>query len=48
MNKKYELYKDLMKEVRAIESQINKYQNELRQNVHKKQPDNYMDIGKEM
>ena len=33
--KKYELYKDLMKEVRLIEAQINKYQNELRQNVHK-------------
>ena len=47
-NKKYELFKDLMKEVRAIESQINRYQNELRQNVHKKQLDNYMDIGKEM
>ena len=46
--KKYELFKDLMKEVRAIETQINKYQNELRQNVHKKQLDNYMDIGKEM
>ena len=37
-----------MKEVRSIESQINRYQNELRQNVHKKQLDNYMDIGKEM
>ena len=47
-NKKYELFKDLMKEVRNIETQINKYQNELRQNVHKKQLDNYMDIGKEM
>ena len=47
-NKKYELFKDLMKEVRNIEAQINKYQNELRQNVHKKQLDNYMDIGKEM
>ena len=34
--KKYELFKDLMKEVRAIETQINKYQNELRQNVYKK------------
>ena len=41
--KKYELFKDLMKEVRAIETQINKYQNELRQNVHKKQLDNYME-----
>jgi hypothetical protein len=47
-NKKYELFKDLMKEVRNIEAQINKYQNELRLNVHKKQLDNYMDIGNEM
>ena len=46
--KKYELYKDLMKEIRSIEQQINKYQNELRQNVHKKQLDNYINIGKEM
>ena len=46
--KTYELYKDLMKEVRLIESQINKYQNELRQNVHKKQLDNYINIGKEI
>jgi hypothetical protein len=46
--KKYELYKDLMKEVRNIEEQINKYQNELRQNVHKKQLANYKDIGNEM
>ncbi len=46
--KKYELYKDLMKEVRLIEEQINKYQNELRQNVHKKQLDNYINIGKEI
>ena len=48
MNKKYELYKDLMKEIRAIESQKNKNQNEIRQNVHKKQLDNYMHIDKEM
>ena len=46
--KKYELFKDLMREVRAIENQINRYQNELRQNVHKKQLDDYMNIGKEM
>ena len=46
--KKYELYKDLMKEVRAIEQQINRYQNELRQNVHKKQLEDYINIGKEM
>ena len=44
--KKYELYKDLMKEVRLIEEQINKYQNELRQNVHKKQLDNYYQTKK--
>ena len=44
--KKYELYKDLMKEVRLIEAQINKYQNELRQNVHKKQLDNYYQTKK--
>ena len=47
-NKKYELFKDLMKEVRNIEAQINRYQNELRQNVHKKQLDNYIEIGREM
>ena len=46
--KKYELFKDLMREVRAIENQINRYQNELRQNVHKKQLDDYVNIGKEM
>lgn len=46
--KKYELYKDLMKEVRTIETQINRYQNELRQNVHKKQLEDYINIGKEM
>ena len=46
--KKYELYKDLIKEVLLIEDQINKYQNELRQNVHKKQLDNYINIGKEI
>ena len=46
--KKYELFKDLMREVRAIENQINRYQNELRQNVHKKQLEDYMNIGKEM
>lgn len=46
--KKYELYKDLMKEVRAIEGLINKFQNELRQNVHKKQLEDYINIGIEM
>ena len=37
-----------MKEVRTIETQINRYQNELRQNVHKKQLEDYINIGKEM
>ena len=46
--KKYELYKDLMREVRSIEVLINKFQNELRQNVHKKQLDDYVSIGVEM
>jgi hypothetical protein len=46
--KKYELYKDMMKEVRSIEGLINKFQNELRQNVHKKQLDDYISIGYEM
>jgi hypothetical protein len=46
--KKYELYKDLMKEVRSIEVLINKFQNQLRQNVHKKQLDDYISIGVEM
>jgi hypothetical protein len=36
-----------MKEVRAIESLINKFQNELRKNVHKKQLDDYIEIGYE-
>jgi hypothetical protein len=46
--KKYELYKDLMREVRSIEVLINKFQNQLRQNVHKKQLDDYVSIGVEM
>ena len=42
--KKYELYKDLMREVRSIEVLINKFQNQLRQNVHKKQLDDYQNL----
>ena len=45
---KYELYKDLMREIRTIEGLINNYQNELRQNLHKKQFDDYISIGYEM
>ena len=46
--KKYDLYKDLMKEVRGIEQLIVKYQHELRQNVHKKQLEGYVYIGEEI
>lgn len=46
--KKYDLYKDMMKEVRGIEQLIVKYQNELRKNVHKKQMDDYIKIGEEI
>ena len=46
--KKYELYKDLMKEVRSTEALINKFQNQLRQEVHKKELDDYQSIGYEI
>jgi len=46
--KEYDLYKDMMKEVRCIEALITKFQNELRQDVHKKQLDDYISIGVEM
>lgn len=38
----------MMKEVRNIEQLINKFQNELRQNVHKKQLEDYINIGYEI
>ena len=46
--KKYEIYRDLMKEVRGIEKLIVKFQNELRQQVHKKQLVDYKNIGVEI
>ncbi len=46
--KKYELYKDLMKEVRLTEALINKFQNQLRQDVHTKQLEDYQSIGYEI
>lgn len=46
--KKYDLYKDLMREVRTIEQMIVKFQHELRQNVHKKQLEDYVSIGEEI
>lgn len=46
--KKYEIYKDLMAEVRTIEKLINKYQNYLRANLHKRELDEYLDMGREI
>lgn len=46
--KKYEIYKDLMAEVRKIEGLINSFQNHLRQNLHSKQMQDYLSIGDEM
>ena len=46
--KKYELYKDLMKEVRSTEALINKFQNQLRQDVHTIQLEDYQSIGYEI
>jgi len=46
--KKYELYKDLMKEVRSTEALINKFQNQLRQDVHRKELEDYQSIGYEI
>jgi hypothetical protein len=44
---KYEIYKNLMKEVRLIEGLINKFQNQLRKTVHQKQLQDYISIGNE-
>lgn len=46
--KKYDLYKDLMKEVRNIEHLIIQFQNQLRKNVHQAQLADYMLIGDEI
>jgi len=43
--KKYELYKDLQDEVRQIEGLINKFQNELRANLQKKDINDYINNG---
>ena len=43
----YQLYKDLMREVRILEIDINHYQNELRMNIQQKQLREYIDIGDE-
>ena len=43
----YQLYKDLMREVRILEIDINHYQNELRLNIQQKQLREYIDIGHE-
>lgn len=43
----YQLYKDLMREVRLLEVDINVYQNELRRNIQEKQLKEYVEIGDE-
>ena len=43
----YQLYKDLMREVRLLEKDLNGYQNELRSNIATKQLKEYIDIGDE-
>jgi hypothetical protein len=44
----YTLYKDLMREIRLLESDVVNYQNELRQNIQKTQMKEYVTIGNEM
>ena len=43
----YQLYKDLMKEVRLLEQEIVTYQNELRTNIQRTQMREYVEIGEE-
>mmetsp|Transcript_29401 Transcript_29401/g.29006 ORF Transcript_29401/g.29006 Transcript_29401/m.29006 type:complete len:431 (-) Transcript_29401:57-1349(-) len=43
----YQLYKDIMKEVRALEKDIVIYQNDLRSEIQKRQLDEYIEIGEE-
>ena len=43
----YQLYKDLMREVRLLEKDLNCYQHELRSNIASKQLKEYVDIGDE-
>ena len=43
----YQLYKDLMREVRLLESEIVTYQDELRSNIQQRQLKDYVEIGEE-
>lgn len=43
----YQLYKDLMREVRTLEQDIVNFQNELRRNIQERQLKEYVDIGEE-
>lgn len=43
----YQLYKDLMREVRLLEQDLNSYQNELRLNIQENQLREYIEIGDE-
>ena len=41
----YQMYKDIMKEVRLLEKDIVQYQNDLRASIQKRQLDEYIEIG---
>ena len=43
----YQLYKDLMREVRLLETDINQYQDHLRTNIQQTQLKEYVEIGDE-
>ena len=43
----YQLYKDLMREVRLLESDVNLFQDELRTNIQENQLREYIEIGDE-
>jgi hypothetical protein len=43
----YQMYKDIMKEVRLLEKDIVIYQNDLRASIQKRQLDEYIEIGEE-
>lgn len=42
----YEMFKDLMKEVRSLEEDIVKFQDEMRTNIQNNQLHDYIKIGK--
>ena len=46
-SQEYQLYKDLMREVRILETDINEYQDDLRTNIQENQLTEYIEIGDE-